>query len=248
MIRLLIVEDEPIIAKHLECVLQDLGYGITNSCRTSADALKSLKNDLPDIILCDIHLAGDPWDGVRLAQEIRSIYDLPIIFLTALTDATTIHRAAAVDPDAYLSKPFAERSLYAAIELAVFKFSQKKEHSKDQNEIIQDVENIPFFSGNFFIKDKKRLIKVNTEEILWIKADGAYTKLVTIDRHFFLSTNLGTLESKLKDLPFIRVHRSYLVNFKYIDTIEEDVIAINGERIPIGKSFREAFYKSLNQL
>ncbi len=248
MIRLLIVEDEPIIAKHLECVLLDLGYGITGSCRTSVDALNSLKKELPDIVLCDIHLVGDPWDGVRLAQEIRTLYDLPIIFLTALTDLATIQRAVAVEPDAYLSKPFAERSLFAAIELAIFKFSNKKEVSLGQTEISHEVEPIPFISGNFFIKDKKRLIKVNAEEILWIKADGAYTQLVTIDRQFFLSTNLGTIENKLKDLPFMRVHRSYLVNFKYIDAIEEDVITINNESIPIGKSFREAFYKNLHQL
>lgn len=248
MIRLLIIEDEPIIAKHLECVLDDLGYGITGSCRTSTEALVSLQNELPDIVLCDIHLAGDAWDGIRLAQEIRTLYDLPIIFLTALTDSATIQRAAAVEPDAYLSKPFAERSLFAAIELAIFKFSNKKDVSLGQTEIVPEVEPIPFISGNFFIKDKKRLIKVNADKILWIKAEGAYTNLVTIDRNFFLSTNLGTLEYKLKDLPFLRVHRSFLVNFKYIDAVEEDVIAINNERIPIGKSFREAFYKNLNQL
>lgn len=240
MIKLLIVEDEPIIAKDLACTVEDLGYGVVAICGNHQEALEALRENRPDLVLCDIHLNGDDWDGIELAAEIRRLYDLPLIFLTALTDPDTISRAASTEPDAYLTKPFEERTLYAAIELAIFKFLQKKETAVS--------EPLPFFAGNFFIKDKKRLVKVSSEAILWVKAEGAYTHLVTADRQFLLSTNLGTLEEKLLGLPFVRVHRSYLVNFHSIDAIEEDVLSIRAERIPIGKSYREAFYKQLHQL
>lgn len=240
MINLLIVEDEPIIAKDIAYTVEDLGYGVAAVCRNHHEALEALRSSNPDLVLCDIHLKGDDWDGIQLATEIRRLYDLPLIFLTALTDPDTISRAAVTDPDAYLTKPFEERTLYAAIELAIFKFLQKKQTAVS--------EPLPFFAGNFFIKDKKRLVKVSTDAILWIKAEGAYTQVVTADRQFLLSSNLGALEEKLQGLPFVRVHRSFLVNFHGIDAIEEDVLSIGTERIPVGKSYREAFYRLLQQL
>jgi DNA-binding LytR/AlgR family response regulator len=248
MINLLIIEDEPIIARDIAYTLQDIGYGITAMCRNHTEALAALQIKTPDLVLCDIHLKNDDWDGIQLAAEIRRLYDLPLIFLTALSDPGTIGRAVATDPDAYLTKPFEERTLFAAIELALFKFSQKKESAEARSDELVEAAPLPFIGGSFFIKDKKRMVKVSAEDILWVKAEGAYTQLVTSERQFLLSTNLGALEDKLKGLPFVRVHRSYLVNFRYISAVEEDVLSVGAERIPLGKSYREAFYRLLQQL
>ncbi|TAK35822.1 MAG: response regulator [Saprospiraceae bacterium] len=126
MINLLIIEDEPVIAKDLAYSAEDLGYAVTGICHNHQQALAALQSARPDLVLCDIRLEGDDWDGIRLAQEIRRLYDLPIIFLTALSDPATINRAAAAGPDAYLTKPFEERTLYAAIELAISKFALRR--------------------------------------------------------------------------------------------------------------------------
>lgn len=248
MIDILIVEDEPIIAKDLMYTLKDLGYGITAVCRNHQEALETVNKKKSDLIICDIHLEGDDWDGIRIAQEIRRNHDQPIVFLTALADASTIARAASVEPDAYLVKPFEERTLYAAIELAINKFSARKAPIQDAAAKSSAAETIPFIAGNFFIKDKKRLIKVSATDIYWIKADGAYSQLNTGTQQFFLSTNLGSLEEKLRGNTFVRVHRSYLVNFQHIDAIEEDVLSVGIERIPLGKNYREEFYRRLQQL
>lgn len=248
MISILIVEDEPIIAKDLAYTLKDLGYEVSGICSRHKEVLTHLGQYQSDLTICDIHLEGDDWDGVRIAQEIRQIQDQPIIFLTAMADAATINRAAAVGPDAYLVKPFEERSLYAAIELAIHKFSVSKKVESEAIVAPDQVEQVPFIAGNFFIKDKKRLVKVNAADIYWIKADGAYSQLTTNSQQFLLSTNLGGLEEKLRGHFFIRVHRSYLVNFQHIDAIEEDVLYIGNERIPIGKIYREEFYRRLQQL
>ncbi len=165
-----------------------------------------------------------------------------------MADAATINRAAAVNPDAYLVKPFEERTLYAAIELAIHKFSSGKKVEPEAIVSPAQVEHIPFIAGNFFIKDKKRLIKVKAADIYWIKADGAYSQVATNSQQFLLSTNLGSLEEKLRGHFFTRVHRSYLVNFQHIDAIEEDVLSIGNERIPLGKNYREEFYRRLQQL
>lgn len=243
MIHLLIVEDEPIISKDLAYVIEDLGYAVTGICSNHLEALEALKNKLPDLVICDIHLQGDDWDGIRLAQEIRQLYDLPIIFLTALADPATISRAATVEPDAYLTKPFEERTLYAAIELAISKFSLRQAAVATP-----PADLLPFIGGHFFIKDKKRLVKVNAEDIVWVKAQGTYSQVATADHQYLLSTHLGTIEEKLRGLPFVRIHRSWLVNFRYITAIEEDVLTVGTERIPLGKSYREEFYGRLQQL
>lgn len=245
MINLLIIEDEPIIAKDIADALEDLGYGVTAICRNHQQALDSLQASRPDLVLCDIHLEGDDWDGIRLASEIRRLYDLPLIFLTALTDPATIGRAAEVEPDAYLTKPFEDRTLYAAIELAISKFALRQ----DALPVVSpDAVAPPFIAGCFFIKDKKRLVKVCTEEILWVKADGVYSQLATVAKQYLLTTHLGAIEEKLLKLPFLRVHRSYLVNVQHIQSIEEDILTIGTERIPLGKSYRDAFYRRLQQL
>lgn len=246
MIKILIIEDEPIIAKDIVYAVEDLGYSVVKVCRHHQDALDTLQKEQIDIVLCDIMLEGDDWDGIRLAQEIRQLYNLPLIFLTAMTDPATINRAAAVEPDAYLTKPFEERTLYAAIQLAFSKFVLRQQTAVADAD--NETEPIPFIAGCFFIKDKKKLVKVSTEDILWIKAEGVYSQLTTAHRTYLLSTNIGAIEDKLKGLLFLRVHRSYLVNFKYVDTIEEDVLSVGTERIPLGKSYREAFYRRLQQL
>ena len=269
MIQILIIEDEPIIAKDIVYAVEDLGYTVSAVCSDHKTALNALEKRVPDLVLCDIMLEGDDWDGVRLAKEIRKLYSVPLIFLTALTDAATISRAAAAEPDAYLTKPFEVRNLYVAIELAISKFALRQEAlarvmenavgNTVGNLIEEKVENVdnqpimpseflPFIAGSFFIKDKKRLVKVRAEDIFWIKADGVYSQLATANRTFMLTTHLGALEEKLKNLSFLRVHRSYLINFQHIDAIEEDVLTIGTERIPLGKSYREAFYRQLQQL
>lgn len=247
MINLLIIEDEPIIARDIADALEDLGYRVTAICRNHREALDSLQADRPDLVLCDIHLDGDDWDGIRLATEIRRLYDLPLIFLTALTDPATIGRAAEVEPDAYLTKPFEERSLYTSIELALSKFALRQE-AQPTSPTPTDATAPPFIAGSFFIKDKRRLVKVSAEDILWVKADGVYSQLTTATKQYLLTTHLGAIEGKLLALPFMRIHRSYLVNFQHVQSIEDDVLTIGTERIPLGKSYREEFYRRLQQL
>lgn len=272
MIHILIIEDEPIIARDIADMVEDLGYAVAGICHNHKTALKTLENKRPDLVLCDIMLEGDDWDGVQIGKEIRRLYDIPLIFLTAMQDAATISRAATANPDAYLTKPFEERSLYPAIEMAISKFALRQEaankstigattestiETKNEDKRTEaatelatetTAEPLPFIAGSFFIKDKKRFVKVSAEDIFWIKAEGVYSHLATAQKTHLISSHLGAIEEKLKNLPFVRVHRSYLVNFKHIDAIEDDILSIGSERIPLGKSYREGFYSRLQHL
>ncbi len=116
-IRVLIVEDETIIALDVQGILGGLGYEIAGIAGTGETAVEKARMLKPDIILMDILLAGQ-MDGIEAAREIRKTNDIPIIYLTANADQATVDRARDTQPYAYLNKPIHERDLYSNIESA----------------------------------------------------------------------------------------------------------------------------------
>jgi PAS domain S-box-containing protein len=115
--RILIVEDETIIALDVQGILGGLGYEIAGIAATGEEAVEKAVSLKPDIILMDILLAGR-MDGIEAAREIRKIDNIPIIYLTANADKSTVDRARDTQPYAYLNKPIHERDLYSNIESA----------------------------------------------------------------------------------------------------------------------------------
>ncbi|NDC82194.1 hybrid sensor histidine kinase/response regulator [bacterium] len=123
--RVLIVEDEAIVAKDLEFRLIDMGYEIVGSASTGSDAVQLATECHPDIILMDIHLRGS-MDGIETARIIKETLDLPVVYLTAFADAATLDRAKLTDPFGYILKPFDERMLQISIEIAYHKYQSNR--------------------------------------------------------------------------------------------------------------------------
>ena len=120
-----IVEDELIEAQDLSQTLETQGYAVTGIARTGELALEALMKKHPDLVLMDIHLAGN-MDGVDTAERIRALYKIPVIFLTAHADETTLERAKITEPYGYVLKPFDERELHSAIQMALYKHRMEK--------------------------------------------------------------------------------------------------------------------------
>jgi signal transduction histidine kinase len=116
--RILVVEDERIVALDLVATLGDLGYVVIGSVSTGEDAVVCAQQNAPDVVLMDIRLAGT-LDGIHAAQRIREVRDIPIIFLTAHADDDTLRRAKSAEPFGYLVKPFRAAELRCAIEIAM---------------------------------------------------------------------------------------------------------------------------------
>src|SRR5580704_8249261 len=116
--RILVVEDERVIALHLRQQLTKLGYDVPNAVSTGDHALRRIEETLPDLILMDINLKGR-MDGITTAAAIPPAYRIPIIYLTAYSADATLARAAATNPHGYLLKPFAERELHAMIQVTL---------------------------------------------------------------------------------------------------------------------------------
>jgi DNA-binding LytR/AlgR family response regulator len=242
-VTVLIVEDDPIIAKDLSYHLQDLGYSPFPPVRSVEDALLLLNNVTPDLVLIDVSLEGEE-DGIDLAEKINQQHDLPIIFLTALHDRATIDRIKATRPSAYLVKPLQVHNLQTSIELALY---NQAHQSLTEEPIAERTED--FVTGShFFIKVKQQLRKVLLEEVEVLEAFDNYAFLHTADQKHIISSSLKDLERKLIDQPFVRIHRSYMVNLGAIERIEEDIVVIRDFRIPIGKTYKEEFMKRIQLL
>lgn len=118
--RILIVEDENIVAKDIHNTLQSLGYIVTATVATGEEAIQKAGETRPDLVLMDIMLKGYQ-DGVEAAQKILAMYNIPVIYLTAYSDDRTLQRAKITEPYGYVLKPFEERELHIAIDMALYK-------------------------------------------------------------------------------------------------------------------------------
>jgi PAS domain S-box-containing protein len=118
--RILVVEDEGIIAQDIKNCLENLGYDVPEIVFTGQDALEKADQLRPDLVLMDIVLKGE-MDGIETASEIKSRYNIPIVYLTAYEDDKTLTRAKLTEPLGYILKPFEERYLRSSIEMALYK-------------------------------------------------------------------------------------------------------------------------------
>lgn len=118
--KILIVEDESIVALDIQSRLRRLGYLVPAFVATGEDAVAKTAEILPDLILMDIKLRGS-MDGIEAARQIKEKHAIPIIYLTAFADETTLQRAKLTEPFGYLLKPFEERELLASIRMALYR-------------------------------------------------------------------------------------------------------------------------------
>lgn len=118
--RILIVEDETIVAMTLEESLHKQGYTVAGTVSSADEALLAAEKLSPDLILMDIRIRGNR-DGISAAEEINERFNIPIVYLTAHTDEKTLSRAVRTRPYGYLSKPFRQQDLHSTIEIALYK-------------------------------------------------------------------------------------------------------------------------------
>lgn len=116
---LLIVEDEAIVALDLQHTLEDLGYRVSGTVASASEAIEAATRHCPDLVLMDIRIQG-PHDGVTTASLLRDGFGVPVVFLTAHSDATTLARASQARGHGYLVKPVSTDALRSTIEMALF--------------------------------------------------------------------------------------------------------------------------------
>ncbi|MDB6062348.1 MAG: multi-sensor hybrid histidine kinase [Verrucomicrobiaceae bacterium] len=135
--KVLVVEDERIVALNLQQRLVKLGYDVPVICASGAQALNNVEHGQPDIVLMDINIEGD-FDGIETAARIGETADTPVVFLTAYSEEATLMRARATKPYGYLLKPFSERELHATIQMALERHKSQRQAHEELRAQIQD--------------------------------------------------------------------------------------------------------------
>ncbi len=144
--KIMIVEDEWITADDLRMSLQSLGYTVTSMSSSGEEAIQNAEKDRPDLVLMDIVLKGE-MDGIEAASQIRSCYNIPIIYLTAFADEKILERARITEPFGYIVKPFVNEDLKIAIEIALYKHRVEKERKRLIEELHGALPKITTLSG-----------------------------------------------------------------------------------------------------
>jgi len=123
-IKLLIIEDEPLIAEDIAQWLEKNEFVVSAVVYSKEDAMEQLHNNLPDMVLLDINLNGE-MSGIDIADKINKVYNIPFIFITSYSDKQTLEKAKYTEPSGYIVKPFNEASLYSTLEIALYNHAQK---------------------------------------------------------------------------------------------------------------------------
>lgn len=246
-IHILIVEDEILLAQDIALRLSKQ-YAVVGTAASVEDALKLLEQ-LPetDLVLSDIKLEGDR-DGIDLGRIINEKYHLPFIFLTSHADQALVERAKKVKPASYLLKPFNDREIPIAIELALTNFINKPTSPKlHQKQAFEAHENLVMnISDRLFLKKDHHFQRVALKDISLLEADGNYTTIYTQKEKFIYSTQLKYMEEKLPTDRFIRVHRSHVINIDAVDGWEGNTLFVQNKRVMVSKQYREKVFSIFN--
>ncbi len=246
-IRILIVEDNVIIADDMQSMLEEIGYEIVDNVIVYEQAEEVLKTQKVDLVLIDIILASDR-TGIDLGKHIRENYDIPFIFVTSNSDRATVENAKTVKPNGYLVKPFEQQDLYTSIEIALANFTYGTGENKQERPVSE--EDVPMSNSvlkdSIFVKKQHLYYRIQFGDIQFIKADNVYLEVNTVDKKFLVRSPLKDYLEKLPKTKFYRAHKSYIVNVDHIDAINSKDIMINNNLIPISKDFKEFIISAMN--
>jgi DNA-binding LytR/AlgR family response regulator len=245
LIKILVVEDEMIIAAKISMQLTGLGYEVTGILSRGEDALLHVEDNKPDIVLLDINLKGS-LDGIATAIRIQKPGDIPVIFLTANSDEATFNRAKAAKPYAFISKPYKQLDLQRAIELTISRMAENETGVRTENRTEEDQ---PFIlSDRIFVRHRDKMVKIIITEILYIEADRTYSRIFTKNKEYLLSITLKTIEDRLPHRIFLRTHRSYIINLDNVDEVAEDHVIIAQKPVPLSAGLKERLLQRIQTL
>ena len=233
----IIVEDIQIAADFLKKFCDKSGLiEVKGHFLNVADALDFLDKDQADLIFLDVEMPGA--NGFELLD--RLTYSPKIILTTSKTeyafDAFQYH------VNDYLKKPFTYKRFLEAVE----KLGETTGPASITNPQIKSA--VQADSEALFIKSEDKLVRLLKEDILFIESMRDYVKFVTAGKTYISYNTLKNLEEKLNGHPFLKVHRSFIININKIDDIRGNTVYLQGNPIPVSKDHKEELVKRLNIL
>lgn len=234
-VRILIVEDELIIAEDMADKLKSMGYDVVGTALDFDEATELLQAYKPDIALLDINL-GEEKSGIDVARHIRQQYNIPIVFITSNTRPDVVQQVSELKANGYLVKPYKKEELFTSVEVALSNFISTEQAA------VKEV-----FKDTLFIKEQHTYLKLRHSDIAWFKAEGNYTTIFTTKRKHLVRGKLKDLQAMLPPF-FFRLHKSYMVNLHFVEAVQPTCVLVNDDEVPLGKMYREQLMSQLNTL
>lgn len=220
-LKVVIVEDEILIAEDLKDHLKSFGIEKIQMAHNVADAQETIRMFRPDFVLLDIRIEQGA-EGLDIGKNLKDIENIPFMYITAHSDMELIRRIVATEPIAYITKPFKKSDLFAAVSMAANRRDQLNQKS------IQ-------------LKDGHSTIRVNTQDICYIESDGNYIKVFSDEKKYLVRMSLEAISEQLDEAKFFKIHRSFLVNKDKVNKFNSKGVQINGAEIPISRNLSKDF-------
>lgn len=166
--KILVVEDEALVALHLEQRLQMLGHSVVGTAFSGTDALEQTAAHLPDLVLMDINL-GRGISGIEAAQQINRYFNIPVVFVTAHSDDAILQKANAAGPYGYVLKPFEDSALRVTIEIALSKHQLDQERTRILEELGASIARVKTLRG--LLPICSRCHKIRDDEGYWKRVE-----------------------------------------------------------------------------
>lgn len=233
--RILIVEDQVVVAKSVEAMIVDHGMEVIAICKTGEEAIAISEQDTPDVVIMDIKLQGK-MDGIQAAAKIREMHWIPLIFLSDYADRVTVRKAKTTRPANFLSKPFTEADLIRAIDIAIYNANASRAIEGGDEEFI-------------FIKTGLQVYsRLEYSSIVYLEADRSYCKIQATDKLYSATMSMAAVAEQLNPARFVKVHRKYIVNIRKVRELAGSEVVLGGHRLPVSDHHRSELMARLKVL
>ncbi|HTF02820.1 MAG TPA: response regulator [Bacteroidia bacterium] len=213
--KILIVDDEVLIAEFLKDVLTELGYDQLVLAHNKRQAIIQLEEYKPDLVLLDIRMREE-LEGIYIAERINQDFKVPFIYITAQSDKEIIRKALVTKPAGYITKPFKKPDIYAAVRLV-------EENTESNNE-------------KFIVfKDGYDTVKLSVDDVLYAKSNDNYIDVYTVAKKYTLRYTLEWLCEHTPNGMFHRTHRSAVVNVTKITRATSKSVFVGDAEIPVSR-------------
>jgi two-component system, LytTR family, response regulator len=238
IINCITIDDEPLALAKLKDYIDKVQYlNLLAEFDNGADSLDYLKNNKVDLIFLDIQM--DDFTGIQLLEALK---ERPKVILTTAYDQYAI-KGYELEVSDYLLKPISFDRFIKAVE-KIYALIEKEDIIGNK---LKESEIQPDKKGNFiFVKSDYKLQKVRFKDIQYIEGMKDYLRIVTPEKRLMVLQNFKKMEDILPDNKFVRVHKSYIISVDKIDSIGKKSLKVGEMNIPIGESYKKAFFDFLD--
>ena len=244
--KILIVEDEILVATDIQESLESLGYTVQGMVDTGLKAIEAVAKELPDLVLMDINLKGE-MTGIEAAKIISKTSDVPIIYLTANADIDTVNKAKVALPYGYIIKPFTDKDLQTNIEIAIFKFASDVKIKMESEQFNTFFDLKDHGKNQIIVHGIKGLEKININDVYFIEKDENQTVIHLADDEIITNKSFDELTGLFPQKYFIQVSKYFVINALKVFAVKypEIVIADKMTVISVDEAYKEML-KTIN--